>query len=182
MNVIKEDPVDENLLYLGTDNAVYVSFNRGTSWEVFSNGLTNAAVHDLVIQEEAKDFVIATGQQTSVRDFIDRSAQNLGITLRFEGAGTDEVGIVESIDASKADPGMTVHVGDNIVAIDTRYYRPTEVETLLGDPSYAKSQLGWEPRTSLDEMIEEMVATDLEIARKDRLLLDSGYEVAQAHE
>jgi GDPmannose 4,6-dehydratase len=133
-------------------------------------------------QEEAKDFVIATGQQTSVRDFIVRSAQNLGIALRFEGTGTDEVGIVESIDASKADPGMTINVGDNIVAIDPRYYRPTEVETLLGDPSYAKSQLGWEPSTSLDEMIEEMVVTDLEIARKDRLLLDSGYEVAQAHE
>jgi GDPmannose 4,6-dehydratase len=133
-------------------------------------------------QEEARDFVIATGQQTSVRDFIVRSAQNLGITLRFEGTGTDEVGIVESIDASKADPGMTINVGDNIVAIDPRYYRPTEVETLLGDPSYAKSQLGWEPSTSLDEMIVEMVATDLDIARKDRLLLDSGYEVAQAHE
>jgi GDPmannose 4,6-dehydratase len=133
-------------------------------------------------QEEARDFVIATGQQTSVRDFIVRSAQNLGITLRFEGTGTDEVGIVESIDASKAGPGMTINVGDNIVAIDPRYYRPTEVETLLGDPSYAKSQLGWEPSTSLDEMIVEMVATDLDIARKDRLLLDSGYEVAQAHE
>jgi GDPmannose 4,6-dehydratase len=133
-------------------------------------------------QEQARDFVIATGQQTSVRDFIVRSAGQLGITLRFEGVGTDETGIVDSIDPGQADQGMTLKPGDTVVAVDPRYYRPAEVETLLGDPAFAKSQLGWEPRTSLDEMISEMVGCDLEIARKNRLLLDSGYVVTPARE
>jgi GDPmannose 4,6-dehydratase len=133
-------------------------------------------------QEEAKDFVIATGQQTSVRDFIERSAKELGITLRFEGKDTDEVGIVDSIDTSKVDPGVTVKPGDTAVAIDPRYYRPAEVETLLGDPTFARTQLGWEPKTTLDEMIAEMVESDLGIAKKNRLLLDRGYEVTQSRE
>ena len=133
-------------------------------------------------QDEARDFVIATGQQTSVRDFIVRSARQLGITLRFEGSGTDEIGIVDSIDPNRADPGITLQPGDTVIAIDARYYRPAEVETLLGDPSFAKKQLGWEPRTTLDEMIAEMVANDLAIARKNRLLMNSGYEVLQARE
>lgn len=133
-------------------------------------------------QEEARDFVIATGQQISVRDFIERSAQQLGISLRFEGNGTEEIGIVDSIDTNKADPDMTLKTGDKIIAVDERYYRPTEVETLLGDPTFAKTQLGWEPRTTLDEMIVEMVDNDLQVAKKNRLLLDSGYEVAQPRE
>ena len=133
-------------------------------------------------QDQPEDFVIATGQQTTVRDFIDRSAQQLGITLRFEGQGTDEQGIVDSIDKNKADPAITLKPGDTIVAIDPRYYRPAEVETLLGDPSHAKTRLGWEPRTTLDEMIEEMVASDLATAKKNRLLRESGYEVNHARE
>ena len=133
-------------------------------------------------QQEPRDYVIATGQQTSVRDFIERSAQQLGITLRFEGSGTDEKGIVENIDAAKADPGITVKPGDTAVAIDPRYYRPAEVETLLGDPTLAKEQLGWQPTTTLDQMIEEMVASDLAAAKKNRLLRDSGYEVNHARE
>ena len=133
-------------------------------------------------QDQPEDFVIATGQQTSVRDFIDRSAQQLGITLRFEGKGTDEKGIVDSIDQNKADPAITLKPGDTIVAIDPRYYRPAEVETLLGDPSHAKARLGWEPRTTLDEMIEEMVTSDLATAKKNRLLTASGYEVNHARD
>ncbi|MCB1575652.1 MAG: GDP-mannose 4,6-dehydratase, partial [Xanthomonadales bacterium] len=136
----------------------------------------------LLHQHQPEDFVIATGQQTSVRDFIDRSAKQLGITLRFEGKGTDEKGIVDSIDKNKADPAITLKPGDTIVAIDPRYYRPAEVETLLGDPSHAKTRLGWEPRTTLDEMIEEMVASDLATAKKNRLLRESGYEVNHARE
>ncbi|MEM1113804.1 MAG: GDP-mannose 4,6-dehydratase [Pseudomonadota bacterium] len=133
-------------------------------------------------QEEARDFIIATGQQISVRDFIARSAEALGITLLFEGSGTDEVGIVQAIDTSKADQDIAVKIGDTLLAVDTRYYRPAEVETLLGDPTEAQTALGWEPKTSVDEMIIEMIAADLEIARKNRLLLDSGYEVNQAKE
>ena len=133
-------------------------------------------------QDEARDFVIATGQQASVRDFIERSAQQLGIKLRFEGNGTDEKGIVDSIDNDKADPAITVKPGDSVIAIDPRYYRPAEVETLLGDPTRARELLGWEPRTTLDEMIEEMVASDLATAKKNRLLRESGYEVNNSRE
>ena len=133
-------------------------------------------------QEEARDFVIATGQQTSVRDFVIRSANELGISLRFEGEGTDEKGIVDAVDSSRADAEITVKPGDTILAVDPRYYRPAEVETLLGDPAFAKKQLGWEPTTSLDEMIIEMTANDLDAAKKNRLLMDSGYEVSHARE
>jgi GDPmannose 4,6-dehydratase len=133
-------------------------------------------------QDKPEDFVIATGQQTSVRDFIERSAKKLGITLRFEGKGTDEKGIVDSIDPDKADKDITLKPGDTLLAIDPRYYRPAEVETLLGDPSHAKTRLGWEPRTTLDEMIAEMVENDLAIAKKNRLLRDSGYKVNHARE
>ena len=90
-------------------------------------------------QDEARDFVIATGQQTSVRDFIVRSARHLGITLRFEGSGTDEIGIVDSIDPNRADPGITLQPGDTVIAIDARYYRPAEVETLLATRASPKA-------------------------------------------
>ena len=133
-------------------------------------------------QEEPEDFVIATGQQASVRDFIVRSAGELGITLLFEGEGSDEVGIVEAVDPARADTDIAIKPGDRIIAVDPHYYRPAEVETLLGDPTYAKSKLGWEPRTTLAEMIAEMVDSDLQIAKKNRLLRKSGYAVNQARE
>ncbi|MEE4379900.1 MAG: GDP-mannose 4,6-dehydratase [Candidatus Competibacteraceae bacterium] len=133
-------------------------------------------------QEEPRDFVIATGQQISVREFIVKSAEALGLTLRFESSGTDEVGIVDSINTGKAVDDITVAVGDTIVAVDPRYYRPAEVETLLGDPSQARTVLGWEPRTTVDEMIVEMISSDLEVARKHRLLIKSGYDVNTSKE
>lgn len=133
-------------------------------------------------QDEPLDFVIATGQQTSVREFVIRSAAALGITLRFAGEGADEKGIVEAIDLSRADANITLKPGDTVIAIDPRYYRPAEVESLLGDPSLAKRKLGWEPRTTLNEMIDEMINTDLDTAKRNRLLLDSGYEVSYARE
>ena len=128
------------------------------------------------------DFVIATGQQTSVREFVVRSAQQLGITLAFEGEGLQETGKVAAIDMDKAAADITLKVGDTVVAVDEKYYRPSEVETLLGDPARAKEKLGWEPSTTLDEMIQEMMENDLVAARKDRLLLQEGYEVNQAQE
>jgi GDPmannose 4,6-dehydratase len=133
-------------------------------------------------QEVAEDFVIATGQQTSVRDFIIRAANELGITIAFEGQGLEEVGKVAAIDSSKADPDITVALGDVLVGVDAKYYRPTEVETLLGDPTKAKAKLGWQPTTTLDEMIKEMIDTDLIAARKNRLLVREGYEVNQTRE
>lgn len=125
-------------------------------------------------QDEPEDFVIATGVQHSVREFITWSAEELGITLRFEGEGVDEKGIVAAV---KGDDAPHVKVGDVIVQIDPRYFRPAEVETLLGDPSKAKEKLGWEPEITVQEMCAEMVAEDLKIAKRHALLKEHGYEV-----
>jgi GDPmannose 4,6-dehydratase len=133
-------------------------------------------------QEEAHDFVIATGQQISVRDFIHRAAGKIGITLEFNGQGLEETGTVIAIDPHQADPDIAITVGDVMVAVDAKYYRPAEVETLLGDPTLAKERLGWQPTTTLDEMIGEMMDADLTAARKNRLLLREGFEVNQTHE
>ena len=118
-------------------------------------------------QETAKDYVIATGVQYSVRQFIDKAATELGIRLRFEGVGVDEKAIVESVTGDLA-PG--VKVGDVIVTIDPSYFRPAEVETLLGDPSMAKEDLGWVPQITLDEMVKEMVQSDHREASRQLLL------------
>ena len=123
-------------------------------------------------QEQADDFVIATGVQYSVRQFIQWSAEELGLTLKFEGKGVDETATVATIKGEKA-PGLKV--GDAIVKIDPRYFRPTEVETLLGDPSKAKAKLGWAPEITVHEMCAEMVAADLEEAKKHALLKKHGY-------
>jgi GDPmannose 4,6-dehydratase len=126
-------------------------------------------------QENPDDFVIATGVQYSVRDFIRWSAAELGITLRFEGWGVDEIAIVESIEG---DDALSLSVGDTVVRIDARYFRPTEVETLLGDPSKAKAKLGWVPEITVQEMCAEMVAEDLKIAKQHALLKAHGYQQA----
>lgn len=125
-------------------------------------------------QEQPEDFVIATGVQYSVREFISKSAAQLGVTLKFEGKGVDEQAVVASIVGANA-PGLKV--GDVIVRVDPHYFRPTEVETLLGDPAKAKQKLGWIPEITLDEMVQEMVAYDLEQAKRHALLKDHGYSV-----
>ena len=130
-------------------------------------------------QDKPDDFVIATGVQYSVREFIIRSAAQLGITLRFEGAAEKEIAIVDKIVGDKA---PAIQVGDVIVKIDPQYYRPTEVETLLGDPSKAKQKLGWTPEITLDQMITEMVSFDLNAAKQLALLQQHGYRVAVGKE
>lgn len=130
-------------------------------------------------QDTADDFVIATGKQISVRDFIRMSAAELGITLRFEGEGVDEVAIVDTVLGDKA---PSVSVGDTIVRLDQRYFRPTEVETLLGDPTKAKNKLGWIPEITVEQMCAEMVAHDLEDARRHALLKAHGFELPIAVE
>ena len=130
-------------------------------------------------QDKPDDFVIATGVQFSVREFIIRSAAQLGITLRFEGAAEKEIAIVDKIVGDKA---PAIQVGDVIVKIDPQYYRPTEVETLLGDPSKAKQKLGWTPEITLDQMITEMVSFDLNAAKQLALLKQHGYSVAVGKE
>ncbi len=125
-------------------------------------------------QDQAEDFVIATGVQYSVRQFIQWSAEELGVTLKFEGKGVDETATVAAIKGDKA-PGLKV--GDVVVKIDPRYFRPTEVETLLGDPSKAKAKLGWTPEITVQQMCAEMVATDLQEAQKHALLKKHGYNL-----
>jgi GDPmannose 4,6-dehydratase len=130
-------------------------------------------------QDEPEDFVIATGAQYSVRQFILWAAEDLGITLRFEGRGVDEVGIVEDVHDDKA---PALKPGDVIVRIDPRYFRPAEVETLLGDPSKAKEELGWEPEITAREMCAEMVEEDLKTARRHALLKAHGHAVPVSFE
>lgn len=130
-------------------------------------------------QEQPEDFVIATGVQYSVRQFIAWSAAELGITLRFEGQGVDEVAIVEKIEGNNA---PALKVGDIIIKIDPRYFRPTEVETLLGDPAKAKSKLGWTPEITVQEMCKEMVAEDLQVAQRNALLKANGFNVQMSTE
>lgn len=125
-------------------------------------------------QDQAEDFVIATGVQYSVRQFIQWSAQELGITLEFTGTGVDEKATVVKVEGDKA---PAVQVGDVIVVIDPRYFRPAEVETLLGDPTKAKEKLGWVPEITVQEMCAEMVAEDLAQARQNALLKQHGYVV-----
>ena len=130
-------------------------------------------------QDQAEDFVIATGKQISVRDFVRLSAAEVGISLEFSGEGVDEVATVIAITGDNA-PG--VQVGDVIVRVDPRYFRPTEVETLLGDPTKAKNLLGWVPEITVEDMCAEMVAADLQVAKQQALLKAHGYDVAVARE
>lgn len=126
-------------------------------------------------QDEPKDYVIATGVQFSVREFIENSAEKLGITIRWEGEGVNEVGYW---DIGSKNPPPTLQIPNPVIRIDPRYFRPAEVETLLGDPTKAKEKLGWIPEITIDEMIEEMVTHDLDLAKRHALLQDHGYEVS----
>jgi GDPmannose 4,6-dehydratase len=125
-------------------------------------------------QDKPEDYVIATGRQYSVRHFIELAARELGIEIAWQGEGVNERGMIAAITGDKA-PGVVV--GQPIVAVDPQYFRPTEVETLLGDPGKARRQLGWEPRTSFEAMVQEMVACDLDTARRHKLLASHGYNV-----
>ena len=134
----------------------------------------------MMLQQDApEDFVIATGVQYSVRQFIEWSAAELGITLAFTGQGTDEVATVAAIEGDKA---PALKVGDVILRIDPRYFRPAEVETLLGDPAKAKAKLGWTPEITVQEMCAEMVREDLKVAQRSRVLMEHGYDTPVARE
>ena len=130
-------------------------------------------------QNKPEDFVIATGKQISVREFVRMSAENLGITVEFSREGVDEIATVVKIESEQL-PG--VNEGDVIVKVDPRYFRPAEVETLLGDPSKAAEKLGWKPEITVEEMCAEMVEQDLIEAKKNALLKAHGYETPVAYE
>jgi GDPmannose 4,6-dehydratase len=129
-------------------------------------------------QETPEDYVIATGVQYSVRDFVRTAAEELGITVRFEGTGVDEVGIVEHVEGRET----RLAAGDVIVRVDPRYFRPTEVETLLGDATKAQEKLGWRPTTSVHSLVKEMVRSDYQIARRDALVTLAGFRALEHHE
>jgi len=135
-------------------------------------------------QDKPEDFVIATGQQYSVREFVDAAANQLGISIKWEGEGVKETGTVESI----SEDNISEHVfrdlepGDTIVRVDPKYFRPTEVETLLGDPSKAKKELGWSPRITFEELVSEMVMEDLKSAERDELVKRHGFSAYDYHE
>jgi len=130
-------------------------------------------------QDSADDFVIATGQQISVREFVVLAAKNIGVELRFEGEGVEETAVVISVDNNKA---PELKEGDVIVRVDPKYFRPAEVETLLGDPSKAQEKLGWKPQISVEELCQQMVESDLEIARRNAFLKQNGYTFTNPQE
>ena len=130
-------------------------------------------------QDEPEDFVIATGVQYSVRQFVEWSAKELGIDIEFMGKGVQEKGVIKSISGSNA---PALKEGDVIIKVDERYFRPSEVETLLGDPSKAKNKLGWVPEVTIQEMCAEMVKEDLKLAKKAQLLKDNGYDISVSSE
>ena len=133
-------------------------------------------------QEVAEDFVIATGEQHSVREFVQRAAAELGISVAFEGEGEQEIGIVTAVEKSHDELRAKCKPGDVIVRVDPRYFRPTEVETLLGDPAKAKARLGWVPTTTFEELVREMVEADYTSAKRDSLVKLAGFQAYDHHE
>jgi len=129
-------------------------------------------------QPQPEDFVIATGQQHSVRQFVERAAAELGITLEFRGMGSEETGIVAQVEGKQS----RVKVGETIIRVDPRYYRPTEVASLLGDASKAREKLGWIPQCSFEELVKEMIQSDYALARRDAMVRLAGFDTFEHHE
>ena len=132
----------------------------------------------LILQQELpEDYVIATGITTTVRDFIKMAFNEVGAGIEFKGKGVDEVGFVSSCTNE-----YNFSVGQEVVKIDPRYFRPTEVDLLIGDPSKANKQLGWQPKYSLKELVAEMVAADVHAFKQEKLLIESGFQIARQFE
>ena len=129
-------------------------------------------------QEQPEDFVIATGVTTRVREFVRLAFAEVGIEVEFRGDGADEKGYVVYC----SNPDFQIEPGKEIVSVDPRYFRPTEVDLLIGDPSKSKSKLGWAPKYNLRQLVEEMVAADLELFQKERLLKEAGYAIKNQFE
>ncbi len=145
------------------------------------------AMWRILQQDTPEDYVIATGVTTKVRDFIKMSFAEVGFNLRFEGEGVDELGILDSFNEEVVNNTLAGHeikakIGDVLVKIDPRYFRPTEVDLLLGDPTKSKTKLGWKPQYDLAGLVEEMVASDLAIFKKDIHLLKAGHTILRQEE
>jgi GDPmannose 4,6-dehydratase len=162
---------------LGLQDCVYLG-NLGAKRD-WGHARDYVEMQWLMLQQDApEDFAIATGVQHSVREFVQLAAGELGIKVRFEGEGQGEIGIVEAVSGTQA----SCKAGDVIVRVDPRYFRPTEVETLLGDPTKAREKLGWTPKTTLKELVEEMVRADYTAAKRDALVKDAGFQAFDYHE
>ncbi len=155
--------------YVGLDDCLYLgNMDALRDW---GHARDYVQMQWLMLQQSvAEDFVIATGEQHSVRDFVVLSARELGVEIEWRGSGVEEVGVVASAPADSA-----LKAGHKLVAVDRRYFRPAEVETLLGDPTHAHSKLGWKPTTPFIDMVKEMVSNDLKIGRRDALLKREGF-------
>jgi GDPmannose 4,6-dehydratase len=156
-------------IHLGLEDCLYLgNLNARRDW---GHARDFVEMQWLMLQQETpEDYVIATGEQHSVRDFVDAAATEIGIDLAWQGAGESEHAIIV-----KAPTGSAAKEGQRVVAIDPRYYRPAEVETLLGDPSKARDRLGWRPTTTFAELVREMTQADLELARRDALIDKAGF-------
>jgi GDPmannose 4,6-dehydratase len=128
-------------------------------------------------QEKPEDYVVATGITTYIRDFVVMAFAEVGIEVIFENTAEDEIGIVTNNNGNKH-----IEIGQKVVKVDKRYYRPTEVDLLIGDPSKAKTKLGWKPKYTLSSMVKEMVKNDIEIFKKEQFLKDSGYLIKNEYE
>ncbi|OYU96727.1 MAG: GDP-mannose 4,6-dehydratase [Bacteroidetes bacterium B1(2017)] len=136
-------------------------------------------------QEKPEDFVIATGKTTYVRDFVKMAFAEAGIVLRFEGEEANEKGIIESLDAEKMKAiGLEnkLQVGQEVVAVDPRYYRPTEVDLLIGDPTKANEKLGWIPQNTVQTLVQDMMQSDINLMKRDKFLKDSGHAIMRYFE
>jgi len=137
-------------------------------------------------QDQAEDYVIATGKTTSVRDFVSMAFAEVGITLAFEGEGENETGKVAAIDVAKLASleiaATPLKIGDTVVAVDPRYYRPTEVDLLIGDPTKAQEKLGWKPKFDLPALVRDMMLSDLKLMQRQHFLKQSGYKILNQHE
>lgn len=137
------------------------------------------AMYLILQQEKPEDYVVATGVTTSVRDFIRMAFAYVGITIDFKGEGVNEVGIVSSVNIDRLsllEISSPVKEGQEILAVDPRYFRPTEVDLLIGDPSKAKNQLGWDPKYDLKGLVDDMMRSDLKLIKKDKYMRDGGYK------
>jgi GDPmannose 4,6-dehydratase len=133
-------------------------------------------------QDQPRDYVIATGHQHSVREFVQQAAAELGLVLSFSGHGPDEVGIVAARTPRAEALGLSAAVGQVLLRIDPRYWRPAEVDTLLGDASRARAELGWAPSVSFEALVTEMVVHDLAQARREQVVRDAGFTVNRRFE
>lgn len=122
--------------------------------------------------DQAEDWVIATGKTTTIRDFVKQAFKHIGVTLQFVGAGVDEVAIIKET----TNPDYPLKVGQEVLGVDARYFRPTEVDLLIGDATKAKEKLGWTPKIQLEELIEDMMSSDIKLMKKEQLLKDGGYQ------